>query len=434
MVEDKPSSASEYVERGNTFMNGRKYDLAIADFSQAIAMDPNNITALADRAIGHVWKGDYAAAETDLAAAEKIDSGNAIALRARALAAEMQGECDKAIDFYTRSLAREDNTFAIAHRATCEAQVNKSAEALADSAEALKRQPAWAELHLMRANLFMHNAKRDLAEAEAEAVTRDNPGSDYAWVAAGKILAAVGKRDKAMQAMDKALAIKPYAYIYINRAQIRPASDVAGRMADLDAALKLEPNEPDALSVKAQFLYDQGNYKGALAVLDQIKADPKNSWDGLQRAIVLAKVGRTSEAQKLFQAARSGAKTGPELNSLCWRKSTAGVMLDSALQDCRDALKLSPGAGQILDSLGMVLLKLGRLDEALDAYNQAVAKNTGAASLMGRAFVYLHKGDTAHAEADAAAARKIAGDIDDTFAEYGLRFGAPPAAAGAKAR
>jgi cytochrome c-type biogenesis protein CcmH/NrfG len=109
-------------------------------------------------------------------------------------------------------------------------------------------------------------------------------------------------------------------------------------------------------------------------------------------------------------------------------------MLDSALQDCRDALKLSPGAGQILDSLGMVLLKLGRLDEALDAYNQAVAKNTGAASLMGRAFVYLHKGDTAHAEADAAAARKIAGDIDDTFAEYGLRFGAPPAAAGTKAR
>ena len=59
----------------------------------------------------------------------------------------------------------------------------------------------------------------------------------------------------------------------------------------------------------------------------------------------------------------------------------------------RAALKLSPDSGQYLDSLGMALLKLGKLDEALDAYNKAVAKDTGADSLMGRAFVYLRKGD-----------------------------------------
>ena len=50
---------------------------------------------------------------------------------------------------------------------------------------------------------------------------------------------------------------------------------------------------------------------------------------------------------------------------------------------------------------------------------------TGAASLMGRAFVYLRKGDRAHAEADVAAARKMAPRIDDTFAGYGLTFDKP---------
>jgi len=44
---------------------------------------------------------------------------------------------------------------------------------------------------------------------------------------------------------------------------------------------------------------------------------------------------------------------------------------------------------------------------------------------MGRAFVYLRKGDRAHAEADAAAARKMAPRIDDTFAGYGLTFDKP---------
>jgi tetratricopeptide (TPR) repeat protein len=70
----------------------------------------------------------------------------------------------------------------------------------------------------------------------------------------------------------------------------------------------------------------------------------------------------------------------------------------------------------------MVLLKLGKLDEALDAYNQAIAKNEGASSLMGRAFVYLQKGDRARAEGDAAAARKLTPKIDETFAQYGLRL------------
>jgi tetratricopeptide (TPR) repeat protein len=76
----------------------------------------------------------------------------------------------------------------------------------------------------------------------------------------------------------------------------------------------------------------------------------------------------------------------------------------------------------------MALLKLGKLDEALDAYNKAVAKNTGADSLMGRAFVYLRKGDRVHAQSDATAARKLWADVDDQFADYGLKFDVKAAA------
>jgi Flp pilus assembly protein TadD len=70
-----------------------------------------------------------------------------------------------------------------------------------------------------------------------------------------------------------------------------------------------------------------------------------------------------------------------------------------------------------------VLLKLGKLDGALAAYNQAVAKGTGADSLMGRAMVYARKGDRAHAEVDASAARKLWPDATLVFAgDYGLKL------------
>jgi Flp pilus assembly protein TadD len=95
-------------------------------------------------------------------------------------------------------------------------------------------------------------------------------------------------------------------------------------------------------------------------------------------------------------------------------------MLESALQDCRAALKLAPGDAAYLDSLGMVLLKMGRLDEALIAYNEAVEKRARATSYMGRAFVYQQRGDEAQARSDTAEAVKLDARILTTFDGYGL--------------
>lgn len=434
VADTTPASADEYVDRGNLYLNRGKYDDAIAAYTAALKLDPKHEWALADRGIAHVWKRDFDDAEKDLAAAAIQNASNSVMLRARGLMAEFKGDCAKAIDFYTQSLAAESGSgFTLIHRAQCEANLSKNDEALADSANALRSDPSLLDLRVLRANIFMRQGKRDLVAAEAAAMTHENPDSDYAWVAAGKTYAALGLRAKAMEALGRALAIKPSAYVYINRADVRPSSDFKGSMADLDAALKLDPDNEDALSGKAQFLSKSGDNAGALALLERIKPDPKNVYLREQRAILLYKTGRKDEAVKVFDSIRSNAKTATELNALCWNKATAGVLLDSALQDCRDALKLKPDVGAYLDSLGMVLLKLGKLDEALDVYNQAIAKDTGADSLMGRAFVYFRKGDAAHADADADSARKLSARIDDIFAEYGLKFEHGPASATAAA-
>ena len=110
------------------------------------------------------------------------------------------------------------------------------------------------------------------------------------------------------------------------------------------------------------------------------------------------------------------------LNNLCWSKATANIELNSALDDCRAALKLEPDAGAFLDSLGMVLLRLGRLDEAMAAYDKAIDSRTGAASFMGRAIVRARKGDAVGAEADRASAAKLSTRIEEQFAGYDLRL------------
>lgn len=428
MSTEQPSSAHELFERGVFRLNANKYDDAIADFTHALQLEPKDVWTLANRGMTYVWKRDFAAAEKDLSAAEAIDANNQVAIRARALLAEGNGDYKSAVAIYSRALVRDPgDNFARYHRAYAYRSMGENEKALADSEQSLKvfHDP---DLRLLRANIFVLQGNNAAAANEAKLLESENPDSDFAWVAAGRIYGRIGPRSEATLAFDRALAIKPQAYVYLNRSLIRPPSDVAGRMADVDAALKLQPDSPEALAEKARLLVKTGNYKDALAALDRIKPEPSDRYTQVQRAVVLHKVGRNDEARKLLVGIRAASKSALEFNNLCWAEATADLFLESALEDCREALKLSPEMGGYLDSLGMVLLKLERLDEALDAYNRAVAKNAGAASLMGRAFVYLRKGDRAHAEADAAAARKLSADIDNTFAEYGLELNPKPTA------
>ena len=60
--------AEGYYGRGVTYYASGEYEQAIADFTQAIGMDPDFVEAYYDRAIAHRNLGDYEQAIADLSA------------------------------------------------------------------------------------------------------------------------------------------------------------------------------------------------------------------------------------------------------------------------------------------------------------------------------------------------------------------------------
>jgi tetratricopeptide (TPR) repeat protein len=420
---ETPDSQREFVERGLKLMSKGKLDEAIADFTEGNKADPKSIWPLANRALAYIHKNDEQSAEKDLKAAAAIDPNNAVVLRTRAMQAEQKNDCAAAVAYLTQSLTADpQSSFALGHRALCERTLGKDEEALVDSERALKIDPTFMDLRVMRANLFLFRAQNDAVAHEAELLVQQNPNSDYAFVAAGKIYARIDRRADAMKAFDRALALKPEAYVYINRSQVRPYSDKAGRLADLDTALKLEPGNPDAILQKAQQLVYDGQYAEALKLYDGVHVDEDADYFTARRAVVLYKLGRKSEAGSLLDSIRSKAKSSNDFNRLCWAKATADVMMDSALGDCQEAIRLDPNNIAAVDSLGLVLLRLGKLDDSIAAYDKAVAKKTGSASYMGRALAYARKGDSARAAADRAEALKLDEDVEYRFASFGLKL------------
>ncbi len=424
-VTRKPDDATRYVTRGNAYMNAARYDEAIADFDRAQKLEPDNVWAVANRGMARLWKSDAAGATKDLDAAAVIDPRNVVVLRARGLLTLQKGDAQAAVDAFTQALAVEpDNAFALGHRAEAQHALRHEDAALQDAAAAIRQSPIWTDMYLLRANILRGQGKFDAALAEAAALTAANPNDAYAQVVAARLLDAAHRLEEARAAYDRALAIKPEAYIYYNRSLSHPKADIAARRADLDAALKLDPTLVVALAGKAQLLADGGDLPGAIAQYTAALATVPED-DGLltARGIAYARAGDRVRADADFARAREKAAQPMQLNNMCWAKATAGVALESALQDCDAALAKLPDAPAILDSRGFVLLRLGRADEAIAVYDRVLAEvPTMAVSRYARALAWARKGDTTKAAADAAAAEKADPDVRARYAEYGMQL------------
>ena len=420
-----PTTVQAALARGNLLLDRNRFDEAIADFDRAIALDPKSVWAIADRGIAKVHKQDFASADKDIAAAAALDPKNIVVLRARGLAAELKDNPKEAVAAYDRALTIVPNDpFSLSHRAQAHHSAGSDDAALADSAALLVDAPQSSNLRLMRANIYRQRGQRDNVLAELTAMTDAAPDQSYAFVAAANMYHALGEEALATQSYDRAFAIEPEAYIYLNRAENRDVSDLIGCGTDIDAALKLEPGMTEALAMKARLAVESHDYQTALVTYaTALKAKPKDVNLLAQRGVAYLKSGDATAAERDFAAARANALTPGALNSLCWFKATENVALDSALADCEAALATMPDNTSFLDSRALLKLRMNRLDGAIADYGRALATTyPSAGSYYGRAIAWARKGEAKKSEADRLAAVKRDSRIAEQFERYGLEL------------
>ena len=414
----------QLIDRGHAFLERNQLDEALADFNAAVAAEPTNARALSDRGITLVWKGDKIAANRDLDAAERLNPRDAVIFRARGLLAEQDGDFRRALPLWTKALELEPgNGFALAHRVAAYRAVGDHQAALKDTDTILALNPTASDTRLIRFNILRNQGKIDEAMAELRAGITAAPGETFPYVAAANAAIGIGRRDEGMRFYEQALAIKREAYIYLNRANWRLKADETGRLADIDAALALDPSQMEAILAKAELLRDRGDAAGAIALYDRaVAAKPDRGDVVFARGLAKVRLGQEKAAQADLAAAAAWAKgSANRLNSLCWGKATSGVLLSEALTDCDASIAIEPASAATLDSKGLVLLRLGRASDAVRAYDQALTTAPQqAASLFGRSVAHARLGDRVKADADRAAALAMSPEIERQFADFGV--------------
>jgi tetratricopeptide (TPR) repeat protein len=166
--------------------------------------------------------------------------------------------------------------------------------------------------------------------------------------------------------------------------------DRARAIADYTAALTLDPGLSAAYGARGEAYFQEGDFARAVA-----------------------------DARQMLDALHSAAN----LNTLCWYRGAWNQELKEALQDCDEAIRLSPKFAAALDSRAFIHLRLGDARAAIADYDAALKIRPDlASSLFGRGLARRAAGDTMGGDQDIAAARKKESDIGDLYAHMGVKI------------
>lgn len=109
-----PNSVDAYIERGIAYRTKRISDKALADFTEAIRLNPNSVDAHVHRGIAYHIKEDYGQAIADLTEAIRLNPGYAFAYYRRGMVFHSKKDCDQAIADFTEAIRLNPN-YALAY-------------------------------------------------------------------------------------------------------------------------------------------------------------------------------------------------------------------------------------------------------------------------------------------------------------------------------
>jgi tetratricopeptide (TPR) repeat protein len=288
--------------------------------------------------------------------------------------------------------------------------------------------------------------RQDEALAELEKVVSDNPASLAAYREHGRILLERGDYAGALQKFEKALLLNdedPRLYLQLVELCIKDGNNERA-VWWLSQARGKFTRLPELPYYEGQVLGQLKRWKEALLAFDMAadlaaKYQPSffSAEFHFQHGVAAERAGEHPQAEKHLGACLAlDGSYAPALNYLGYMWAEKGENLAQAEQFIRHALEQEPDNAAYLDSLGWVLYRQGRYQEALPPLQQASASEEG-----NDPTVHEHLGDLYEKlgrRSDAVAAWETAAKFNGASAELpaklqAARGGAPSGTDEAKA-
>ncbi|WP_157088217.1 caspase family protein [Bradyrhizobium jicamae] len=252
-----PSRAAAFGYRGDSLMKKRDYDGAIAAFTAAHEIAPQNINIINARGIAYSYKGDdeRALADYDLCLQLRPTFGSAY--NNRGLIFMRRGELQRSLDEFNLAVKYifNDQSRYLHHynRGRLQGLMKQYDASLADFAEAQRTNPDGSQVPAYRCITYIGMGRFDDALADCDIALAKSPNNVYALTSRGNAYLGKGNLDAALSDYNQVLKINPnYVRAYVGRGQLfekrrnlgaaradyrYAANAVAARREDIDTTL-----------------------------------------------------------------------------------------------------------------------------------------------------------------------------------------------------
>jgi tetratricopeptide (TPR) repeat protein len=266
----KPSvnTAQELAESAMTAFGRKDYDKAIADYTQAIRIDPKFATAYSNRGSAYGMKGDYDKAIADFTKAMELNPGIMYLYSNRGVAYFEKGDYDKAMVDYNQQIRIDPNLAQpYSGRGNVYYKRNDLDRALADHNQAIRLDPNLALAYSNRGLVYEAKRDHDRAMADYNQAIRLDPNLVEAYSNRGLVYQRKGDHDRAMADYNQAIRINPnYADAYQLRGTVYfEKGELDKAIAEYNQAIRLKPKDPDNYKLRGMAYFQKKDIDRTIA-------------------------------------------------------------------------------------------------------------------------------------------------------------------------
>jgi tetratricopeptide (TPR) repeat protein len=207
----EPNYADAYFRRGVLHAAASQTELALADFSMAVEHNPAFAQAWLRRALLYAGADRLEEAIADFSRALEADPQLHVVYAERGMARARLGQFAQAVDDLTIALVHDrDNARLLYERGRAFTNAGRLDAALADFTRSLELDPAFVRAHAYRAAVYRHQGRHGEALADYFAALCLDPAYAVQYVCqCGLVHAAQGKFQRAVGDFSVALAMDP---------------------------------------------------------------------------------------------------------------------------------------------------------------------------------------------------------------------------------
>jgi tetratricopeptide (TPR) repeat protein len=377
---DRLINAEAYNDRGTERATAGNNQGAIADFTEAIKLNPKFTEAYNNRGNSRMILGDKQGALADFNRAIQLNPKDSEAYNNRgSLRADIGDKPGALVDFDRAIQLNPKYTEAYNNRGNLRVKLGDKQGALGDFDRAIQLNPKDGEAYNNRGNLRIELGDKKGALADFKQAIQIDPKDGGAYSNRGNLRVSLDDKQGALADFNKAIELNPKdGDAYNNRGNLRiDLGDKQGALTDFDRAIQLNPKLTEAYNSRGNIRETLGDKQGALADFNQaIQLNPNSADLYKSRGYLRWSLNDTQGALADFdQAIRINPKSGAEDYDSRGNIRTELGDKQGAISDFDRAIALSPQNANFYNSRGNVRNDLGDTQGAISDFDLSIQLN-----------------------------------------------------------